>query len=188
MCVWSAFCVAELGPERLLEEQAEAWGRLWREGCVVVDVDGLDSGIGDDSPPPLSSPSISRVVHCSQYSLLTCLPTVTAPAFPESISCCNYFGLCPTGLSRGNESDDYMVRVVGVDDVYPFCVCLSLSLCALDTRILLFVSAPDETTDSTAVTEKIILLHSIDVDVMGLLLFHFVVPVQCFSTGLCSMM
>ncbi|KAF8563225.1 hypothetical protein P879_12014, partial [Paragonimus westermani] len=54
---------------------------------------------------------LPRIVQAAQYTLLTCLPDPRhiQPPFPTQPAC-SFYGLCPTGLARGAEEDDYMAR------------------------------------------------------------------------------
>ncbi|OON14152.1 glycosyl hydrolase family 65 central catalytic domain protein, partial [Opisthorchis viverrini] len=88
-------------PEHLFHEQAAAWRELWEDGYLC-----FHGSQGEDA----SSTRLSRILHTAQYSLLTCFPSVSQPGFMHQPSC-EFYGLCPTGLARGNEEDDYMGHV-----------------------------------------------------------------------------
>lgn len=110
----------------LLEENAEAWlnrwslaritmvthlSRSWDESTAEWDdtVRGSDSTDGRDF-------HLSRCLISAQYALLSnfpeyfpdCLiiPSLDGPEYSKE---CAFFGLCPSGLGRGNIEDDYMV-------------------------------------------------------------------------------
>ncbi|KAF5402219.1 Glycosyl hydrolase family 65 central catalytic domain protein [Paragonimus heterotremus] len=95
----SALSVAQQLPNQLLVEQADSWRRVWEEGCIRLCCSD-------------TSCQLSGIVLAAQYSLLTCLPDprhTLQPPFPTQPAC-SFYGLCPTGLARGAEEDDYMAR------------------------------------------------------------------------------
>ncbi|VDP78860.1 unnamed protein product [Echinostoma caproni] len=101
----AAHALCSKGSDPILEEQAKAWSRLWHTGGVCL----LPAPSPGDNPTEKCSPHnrLPLIINASQYSLLTCLPTHLS----GWIDHCGFFGLCPTGLARGNEEDDYLGHV-----------------------------------------------------------------------------
>ncbi|VUZ47343.1 unnamed protein product [Hymenolepis diminuta] len=119
------FIQTSTSPDGLLEENAEAWlnrwslaritmvthpSRSWDESTAEWDdtVRGSDFTDGRDF-------HLSRCLISAQYTLLSnfpeylpdCLiiPSLDGPEYSKE---CAFFGLCPSGLGRGNIVDDYM--------------------------------------------------------------------------------
>ncbi|KAA3671049.1 protein-glucosylgalactosylhydroxylysine glucosidase, partial [Paragonimus westermani] len=95
----SALSVAQQLPNQLLVEQADSWRKVWEEGHIQLCCSD-------------NACQLPRIVQAAQYTLLTCLPDPrhTQPPFPTQPAC-SFYGLCPTGLARGAEEDDYMAKV-----------------------------------------------------------------------------
>nr|CDS25713.1 acid trehalase protein 1 [Hymenolepis microstoma] len=109
----------------LLEENAEAWlnrwslarvtmvkqsSRRWEENTTEKDDGARSSGSTDDRDFHLS-----RCLISAQYALLSNFPEylpdrliIPSLSGPENSKECAFFGVCPSGLGRGNTEDDYM--------------------------------------------------------------------------------
>lgn len=110
----------------LLDENAEVWLDRWslaRITLVTHHPNGWNEGTleWDDTAQSDSSKDgldfcLSRCLISAQYTLISNFPeylvdSLTVPSIygPERSRECAFFGLCPSGLGRGNAADDYMV-------------------------------------------------------------------------------
>ncbi|VDN97749.1 unnamed protein product [Rodentolepis nana] len=112
-------------PDGLLEENAEAWLNRWSLARITIvtqapqrweeNTSESDSNIRSSGSTDGRDFHLSRCLISAQYALLSNFPEylpdrLIIPSLdgPEHSKECVFFGVCPSGLGRGNTEDDYM--------------------------------------------------------------------------------